>query len=99
MSAINFRYIVDDVDAAVAFYSGHRPHPAGPAFDDVVRCELRLFVKLPDRVGAPRSCQTKLSNDANVTHRGTLTQYVGLRRAPGTTYWCSRRESNAEPGD
>ena len=42
------RYLVDDVDAAIAFYTDHlgftvRSHPA-PAFADVVRGPLRLLL-------------------------------------------------------
>jgi len=42
------RYIVDDVEAAIAFYTAHlgftvRSHPA-PAFADVVRGPLRLLL-------------------------------------------------------
>ena len=56
VSALNLRYIVDDVDAAVASTQDiglTLLAQAGPAFADVVRGELRLFVTLPDRVGAP----------------------------------------------
>jgi catechol 2,3-dioxygenase-like lactoylglutathione lyase family enzyme len=45
------RYIVDDVDEAIAFYTTHlgftlRTHP-GPAFADVVRGRLRLLLSGP----------------------------------------------------
>jgi catechol 2,3-dioxygenase-like lactoylglutathione lyase family enzyme len=50
------RYIVDDVDAAVDFYTTHlgftvHSHP-GPAFADVVRGPLRLLLSGPASSGA-----------------------------------------------
>lgn len=50
------RYVVDDVDAAVAFYTRHlgftvNTHPA-PAFADVVRGPLRLLLSGPASSGA-----------------------------------------------
>ncbi|GLZ35681.1 glyoxalase [Lentzea sp. NBRC 105346] len=50
------RYIVDDVQAAVDFYTTHlgftvRSHPA-PAFADVVRGPLRLLLSGPASSGA-----------------------------------------------
>ena len=45
---VNVRYIVDDVDAAVAFYTKHLGFAllssAAPAFADVKRGELRLLL-------------------------------------------------------
>lgn len=50
------RYIVDDVPAAVAFYTTHLGftlrHSAGPAFAEVVRGRLRLLVSGPASSGA-----------------------------------------------
>src|SRR4051812_16592940 len=47
----NVRYIVDDVDAAVRFYTEHFGFEvrmqAGPAFADVVRDDLRLLLSGP----------------------------------------------------
>jgi catechol 2,3-dioxygenase-like lactoylglutathione lyase family enzyme len=50
------RYIVDDVDVAVRFYTTHlgftlHTHPA-PAFADVVRGRLRLLLSGPASSGA-----------------------------------------------
>ena len=50
------RYVVDDVDAAIAFYTTHlgftvKTHPA-PAFADVVRGPLRLLLSGPASSGA-----------------------------------------------
>jgi catechol 2,3-dioxygenase-like lactoylglutathione lyase family enzyme len=50
------RYVVDDVEAAVAFYTTHLgftllSHPA-PAFADVVRGPLRLLLSGPGSSGA-----------------------------------------------
>ena len=48
MSTVNVRYMVDDVDAAVSFYTtylGFKPlSNAAPAFADVVRGDLRLLL-------------------------------------------------------
>ena len=48
---VNVRYLVDDVDASVAFYTSHfgfsvRSNRA-PAFADVVRGHLRLLLSGP----------------------------------------------------
>jgi len=52
----NVRYLVDDVDAAVAFYTEHFGFTlnmqAGPAFADVVRDDLRLLLSGPLSSGA-----------------------------------------------
>ncbi|MGI8674201.1 MAG: VOC family protein [Thermoleophilaceae bacterium] len=55
MATVNVRYIVDDVDAAVAFYSerlgfGVDLHPA-PEFAIVRRGELRLLLSAPTGSG------------------------------------------------
>jgi catechol 2,3-dioxygenase-like lactoylglutathione lyase family enzyme len=48
MSTVNVRYMVDDVDAAVAFYTTHLgftlKSDAAPAFADVTRGDLRLLL-------------------------------------------------------
>jgi catechol 2,3-dioxygenase-like lactoylglutathione lyase family enzyme len=48
MATVNVRYMVDDVDAAVAFYTTHLGFKllssAAPAFADVVRGDLRLLL-------------------------------------------------------
>ena len=48
---VNVRYMVDDVDAAVAFYTTHFGFTvrsnAAPAFADVVRGHLRLLLSGP----------------------------------------------------
>ena len=48
---VNVRYMVDDVDAAVAFYTRHfgfeLRSSAGPAFADVTRGRLRLLLSGP----------------------------------------------------
>jgi catechol 2,3-dioxygenase-like lactoylglutathione lyase family enzyme len=51
MSTVNVRYMVNDVDAAVAFYTTHFGFvllsQAGQAFADVVRGDLRLLLSGP----------------------------------------------------
>src|SRR2546430_8365210 len=50
-STVNVRYMVDDVDAAVAFYTTHfgfvLNSSAAPAFADIVRGDLRLLLSGP----------------------------------------------------
>jgi catechol 2,3-dioxygenase-like lactoylglutathione lyase family enzyme len=50
-STVNVRYMVDDVDAAVAFYTTHFGFTvrsnAAPAFAEVVRGSLRLLLSGP----------------------------------------------------
>ncbi len=50
-SLVHVRYMVDDVDAAVAFYASHfgfvLQSSAAPAFADVVRGNLRLLLSGP----------------------------------------------------
>jgi catechol 2,3-dioxygenase-like lactoylglutathione lyase family enzyme len=55
---VNVRYMVDDVDAFIAFYSEHfgfrLQHSAAPAFADVQRRNLRLLLSGPgSSVGRP----------------------------------------------
>ena len=48
---VNVRYMVDDVDAAIAFYTKHLDFElltsAAPAFADVIRGNLRLLLSGP----------------------------------------------------
>src|SRR5436305_5498489 len=55
MATVQVRYIVDDVDAAIAFYCQHlgfheEMHPA-PAFAMLSRGDLRLVLSAPNPVG------------------------------------------------
>jgi catechol 2,3-dioxygenase-like lactoylglutathione lyase family enzyme len=57
MAGVSVRYIVDDVDEAIAFYCGQLGfsevmHPA-PAFAMLLRGELRLLLSAPGRPGGP----------------------------------------------
>jgi catechol 2,3-dioxygenase-like lactoylglutathione lyase family enzyme len=51
MATVNVRYLVDDVDAAVRFYTEHFDFEvlsqAGEAFADVARGDLRLLLSGP----------------------------------------------------
>jgi catechol 2,3-dioxygenase-like lactoylglutathione lyase family enzyme len=56
MTAVSVRYIVDDVDAAIAFYTKHLDfrvdlHPA-PGFASLSRGNLRLLLNMPGAGGA-----------------------------------------------
>jgi len=55
MATVSVRYIVDDVDAAIAFYTGHLGftedmHPA-PTFAMLSRGDLRLVLSAPSGAG------------------------------------------------
>ncbi len=55
MTTVSVRYIVDDVDAAIAFYTRHLGfaevmHPA-PTFAMLSRGDLRLLLSAPSGVG------------------------------------------------
>lgn len=55
MSTVNIRYIVDEVDAAIHFYTTHLGFTllsnASPAFADVTRGDLRLLLSGPTSSG------------------------------------------------
>ena len=56
MTPVSVRYIVDDVEAAMAFYTGHlgfrvEVHPA-PGFAMLSRGDLRLLLNAPGAGGA-----------------------------------------------
>ena len=66
------RYIVDDVDAAVDFYTTHLgfrllTHPA-PPFADVVRGQLRLLLSGPASSGARATPEHAASPGRNRIH-------------------------------
>jgi catechol 2,3-dioxygenase-like lactoylglutathione lyase family enzyme len=57
MATVSVRYIVDDVDEAIAFYCGHlgfreAMRPA-PVFAMLVRGDLRLLLSQPTEAGGP----------------------------------------------
>ena len=61
---VNVRYMVDDVEAALAFYTSHfgfeLRSSAAPAFADVVRGRLRLLLSGPaSSAGRPMADGTK----------------------------------------
>ena len=66
------RYVVDDVDAAIAFYTGHLGFTlntsAAPAFADVVRGPLRLLLSGPASSGARATPADAASAGRNRIH-------------------------------
>jgi catechol 2,3-dioxygenase-like lactoylglutathione lyase family enzyme len=66
------RYVVDDVDAAIDFYTGRlgfglRSHPA-PAFADVTRGPLRLLLSGPASSGARATPEDAATAGRNRIH-------------------------------
>ncbi len=66
MSSVNVRYMVDDVDEAIDFYTKHLGFTllssAAPAFADVARGDLRLLLSGPaSSAGRPMPDGTKPS--------------------------------------
>ena len=91
---VNVRYMVDDVDDAVAFYTTHfgfevlSSHP--PAFADVTRGRLRLLLSGPESsAGRPMpDGRTPEPGGWNRIHLivGDLTGEVERLRAEGLTF-------------
>jgi catechol 2,3-dioxygenase-like lactoylglutathione lyase family enzyme len=86
------RYIVDDVDAAVAFYTDLLgftvlSHPA-PAFADVVRGRLRVLLSGPQSSGARATPAEESGPGRNRIHLvvDDLDQQVERLRAAGVTF-------------
>ncbi|MFC7493878.1 MULTISPECIES: VOC family protein [unclassified Nocardioides] len=66
------RYVVDDVDAAIEFYTAHlgftvRSHPA-PPFADVVRGPLRVLLSGPQSSGARATPEAHAGPGRNRIH-------------------------------
>ena len=83
------RYVVDDVEAALEFYTGHLgftvlSHPA-PPFADVVRGPLRLLLSGPQSSGARATPETAAGPGRNRIHLEVddLDAEVGRLRAAG----------------
>lgn len=82
------RYLVDDVEAAVDFYTTHlgftlRSNPA-PAFADVVRGPLRLLLSGPSSSGAratPDDCSAAGRNRIHLILRDFDVEIERLREA------------------
>jgi predicted enzyme related to lactoylglutathione lyase len=85
------RYIVDDVDAAVAFYTEQLgftvlSHPA-PAFADVVRGRLRVLLSGPQSSGARATPAEESAPGRNRIHLVVdyLDDHLDRLRAAGAT--------------
>ena len=86
------RYIVDDVDAAVAFYTEQLgftvlSHPA-PAFADVVRGPLRILLSGPQSSGARATPRDESAPGRNRIHLvvDDLDEHLDRLRAAGVTF-------------
>ncbi|MFG2090376.1 MULTISPECIES: VOC family protein [unclassified Spirillospora] len=86
------RYIVDDVAAAVDFYTTHlgftvRSNPA-PAFADVVRGPLRLLLSGPPSSGARATPDDHAAPGRNRVHLvvGDLDAEIDRLRASGLSF-------------
>lgn len=95
------RYIVDDVDAAVAFYTDLLgftvlSHPA-PAFADVVRGRLRVLLSGPQSSGARATPAEESGPGRNRIHLvvDDLDERADRLRTAGVTF---RSEVVAGPG-
>jgi catechol 2,3-dioxygenase-like lactoylglutathione lyase family enzyme len=86
------RYVVDDVQAAVDFYTGHfgftLRSSAAPAFADVVRGPLRLLLSGPASSGARATPADAASAGRNRIHLSVedLDAEVGRLRAAGLVF-------------
>jgi catechol 2,3-dioxygenase-like lactoylglutathione lyase family enzyme len=86
------RYLVDDVQAAVDFYTGHFGFElrmsAAPAFADVVRGPLRLLLSGPASSGARATPQDAAAAGRNRVHLGVadLDAEVERLRAAGVSF-------------
>ncbi|MEU8869269.1 VOC family protein [Streptomyces umbrinus] len=85
------RYLVDDVQAAIDFYTTHlgftlRSHPA-PAFADVTRGPLRLLLSGPATSGA-RATPSDLGTGGNRIHLivDDLDTEIDRLRSAGLTF-------------
>jgi catechol 2,3-dioxygenase-like lactoylglutathione lyase family enzyme len=86
------RYLVDDVPAAVKFYTDHlgfTPGPsANPAFADVIRGPLRLLLSGPASSGARATPDTARTPGANRIHLelDDLSAEIDRLRAAGVSF-------------
>jgi catechol 2,3-dioxygenase-like lactoylglutathione lyase family enzyme len=86
------RYLVDDVPAAVEFYTRHLGFTAGgnanPAFADVVRGPLRLLLSGPASSGARATPADAKTAGANRIHLefDDLTAEIDRLRAAGVSF-------------
>jgi len=100
---VNVRYIVDDVEAAIAFYTTHFGFElrtsAAPAFADVTRGQLRLLLSGPlSSAGRPMpDGRVPRPGGWNRIHLivGDITAEVERLRAAGLTF---RNEIVTGPG-
>src|SRR5918999_6051248 len=87
-SVVGVRYIVDDVQAAVDFYTTHLGFTVGfarlPAFADVTRGRLRLLLSGPESSGAratPADAATAGRNRIHLTVEDLDAEIERLRAA------------------
>lgn len=86
------RYLVDDVQAAVDFYTGHLGFTVrgnvAPAFADVVRGPLRLLLSGPASSGARATPEDSLDAGRNRIHLvvENLQDEIARLRAAGVSF-------------
>jgi catechol 2,3-dioxygenase-like lactoylglutathione lyase family enzyme len=84
MSTVNVRYMVDNVDAAVAWYTKHLGFTllsnAAPAFADVTRGSLRLLLSGPT---PGERCPTAIGRDPAAGIAFTSSSMILWRRCGG----------------
>jgi catechol 2,3-dioxygenase-like lactoylglutathione lyase family enzyme len=99
MAGVRVRYIVDDVDAAIAFYCGELGftevmHPA-PVFAILARGELQLLLSAPGEPGGPGGGSAAMPDGTRPQPGGwnrftlevdDLADTVGRLRAAGATF-------------
>jgi len=96
MATVQVRYIVNDVDAAIAFYCQHLGfkevmHPA-PVFAMLTRCDLRLVLSAPNPSQEEDNRCPMASNKNQAAGTDSPSKYR-ISRAPATI--CARPESGS----
>ena len=85
---VNVRYMVDDVDESIAFYTKllgfELLTSASPAFADVKRGNLRLLLSGPEELGGPADARRGASPDRAAGTASTSSSTTSTPRSPGS---------------